>query len=340
MPSKTNTPSAYDAVIVGGGPAGLSAALILGRCRRRVLVCDVGKPRNFASHGLHGFLSRDGIEPAELLRVGREQLEPYGVEMILREVTDAAMAPDGFRVTLGDGRVLSARKLLLASGVVDRLPEFEGAAEMYGRSLFHCPYCDGWESRDMPLAAYGPGREAYGLALALKTWSPDVVLCTGGESRLVARDRARLRRHGIPVREEAILRLEGDEGRLRRVVFAAGEPLDRGAMFFKTGQHQRSPLAQRLGCDFNSRGTVRTNRFEGTGVPGLYVAGDASEDVQLVIVAAAEGAKAGFAMNKSLQKEDLALAEGGRREAAGGRRQAGGGRGPGAERPAGARRPR
>ncbi|MDQ2871449.1 MAG: NAD(P)/FAD-dependent oxidoreductase [Acidobacteriota bacterium] len=318
--SNTNTLSAYDAVIVGGGPAGLSAALILGRCRRRVLVCDLGKPRNFASHALHGFLSRDGIEPAELLRIGREQLQPYGVEMILREVTDAAVAQDGFRVTLGDGRVLAARRLLLASGVVDRLPEFEGAAEMYGRSLFHCPYCDGWESRDMPLAAYGPGREAYGLALALKTWSQDVVLCTGGDARLAARDRARLRRLGISVREEAILRLEGDEGRLRRIVFAAGEPLDRGAMFFKTGQHQRSPLAQRLGCDFNSRGTVRTNRFEGSGVPGLYVAGDASEDVQLVVVAAAEGAKAGFAMNRSLQKEDLAIAERGRGEAAGGRR--------------------
>ena len=310
MSLNASSPSPYDAVIVGGGPAGLSAALILGRCRRRVLVCDVGKPRNFASHGLHGFLTRDGIEPAELLRIGREQLEPYGVEMILREVTDAAVAPDGFRITLGDGRVVSARKLLLASGVVDRLPEFEGAAEMYGRSLFHCPYCDGWESRDAPLAAYGPDREAYGLALALKTWSDDVVLCTGAEATLLPRDRARLRRLGIPIREEAIVRLEGEDGRLRRIVFAAGEPLDRGAMFFKTRQHQRFPLAERLGCEFNAAGTVRTDRFGGSRVPGLYVAGDASEDVQLVVVAAAEGAKAGFAINKMLQKEDLALAEG------------------------------
>ncbi len=275
-----------------------------------MLVCDLGKPRNFASHGVHGFLTRDGIEPPELLRIGREQLEPYGVEMILREVTDAAKAPVGFRVTLGDGRIVSARKLLLASGVVDRLPDFEGAVEMYGRSLFHCPYCDGWEARDLPLAAYGPDREAYGLALALKTWSPDVVLCTGGEAALLPKDRARLERLGIPVRREPIVRLEGEDGRLRRIVFAGGEPLERRAMFFKTGQHQRSPLAERLGCEFNARGTVKTDRFEGSCVPGLYVAGDASEDVQLVVVAAAEGAKAGFAMNRSLQKEDLAQAEG------------------------------
>ncbi|MEO8189177.1 MAG: NAD(P)/FAD-dependent oxidoreductase [Acidobacteriota bacterium] len=302
--------AAYDAIIVGGGPAGLSAALILGRCRRRVLVCDLGKPRNFASHALHGFLTRDGIEPAELLRIGREQLEQYGVEMILREVTDAAVTPDGFRVTLGDGRVVSARKLLLASGVVDRLPDFEGAAAMYGRSLFHCPYCDGWESKDLPLAAYGAGRDAYGLALALKTWSADVALCTGGDAALLPRDRARLARLGIQIREERIVRLEGHDGRLRRIVFASGEPLERGAMFFKTRQHQRSQLAERLGCEFNDRGTVRTDRLEGSNVPGLYVAGDASEDVQLVVVAAAEGAKAGFAINKTLQKEDLAIAEG------------------------------
>ncbi len=310
MTVNTASASAYDAVIVGGGPAGLSAALILGRCRRRVLICDLGKPRNFASHALHGFLTRDGIEPAELLRIGREQLEQYGVEMILREVTDAAVTSDGFRITLGDGRVVSARKLLLASGVVDRLPDFEGAAEMYGRSLFHCPYCDGWESKDLPLAAYGTDRDAYGLALSLKTWSADVALCTGGAATLLPRDRSRLARLGIPIREERIVRLEGEDGRLRRIVFASGEPLERGAMFFKTGQHQRSHLAERLGCEFNDRGTVRTDRFEGSCVPGLYVAGDASEDVQLVVVAAAEGAKAGFAINKTLQKEDLAIAEG------------------------------
>lgn len=296
--------SSYDAIIVGGGPAGLSAALLLGRCRRRVLVCDVGKPRNAASHAMHCFLTRDGVSPADFLRIGREQLEPYGVEILLREVVEAEATENGFSVSLGDGRRLFCRKLLLATGVVDQLPGFEGAKERYGSSVFHCPYCDGFERRDQALAAYGPGRAALGLALSLKTWSSDVVLCTGGQGSLRPADRELLERNGIAVRRERILRLEGADGGLERIVFEKGEPLERQALFFHTGQHQRSPIAERLGCEFNRRGTIRTNRLEGTRVPGLYAAGDATEDVQLVIVAAAEGAKAGFAINAALQKEE------------------------------------
>ena len=296
--------SAYDAIIVGGGPAGLSAALILGRCRRRVLVCDSGQPRNAASHAMHGFLTRDGIAPGEFLRLAREQLVPYGVEVILRQVVDAEVTSGGFEVVLSDGRRLTCRKLLLATGVVDRLPDLEGAKEMYGRSLFHCPYCDGWESRDRPLAVYGSDHSSVGLALGLKTWSADVVLLTGGR-RLAREEAERLVRNGVAIRREKVARMEGAEGRLERVVFASGEPLERTAMFFHSGAHQRSPLADRLGCEFDRRGAVRTNQFEGTRVPGLYVAGDASDDVQLVVVAAAEGAKAGFAINTALQKEDL-----------------------------------
>ncbi|MEO8430936.1 MAG: NAD(P)/FAD-dependent oxidoreductase [Acidobacteriota bacterium] len=298
---------AYDAIIVGGGPAGLSAALLLGRCGRRVLVCDVGKPRNAASHAMHGFLTRDGIPPAEFLRIAREDLKPYGVEIVLREVSDAQATESGFTVSLGDGRRLSCRMLLLASGVVDRLPEFDGVRELYGSSVFHCPYCDAFERRGQSLAAYGPGRAAVGLALSLRTWSDDVVLCTGGRGRLTAADLQRLERNGVRIRRERIERLESDDGALRRIVFEKGDPLDRQALFFNTGQHQRSPLAERLGCAFNRRGAIRTNRLAWTRIPGLYAAGDASEDVQLVVVAAAEGAKAGFAINAALQKEERGL---------------------------------
>ena len=294
----------YDAIVIGGGPAGLSAALILGRCRRRVLVCDFGQPRNAASHAMHGYLTRDGVSPAEFLRLGREELAAYGVEMLLRQAVDAEVTPGGFDIVLGDGRRLSCRKLLLATGVVDRLPEVEGAREMYGRSLFHCPYCDGWESRDLPLAVIGSDHASAGLALGLKTWSADVVLCTGGR-RLATREAARLTDNGIPIRRERVLRFEGTDGRLERILFARGDPIERRAAFFHSGAHQKSSLAEHLGCDFDRRGSVRTNKLEGTRVPGLYVAGDASDDVQLVVVAAAEGAKAGFAINAALQKEEL-----------------------------------
>lgn len=157
-----------------------------------------------------------------------------------------------------------------------------------------------------PLVVYGRSAGAIGLALSLKTWSKDVVLCSDGRARLTPAQRKALSRNGVRLREERILRLEGRGGALRRVVFRRGPPLSRAALFFATGQYQRSALAESLGCEFNRKGTVKTDRFERTCVPGLFCVGDASEDVQLVIVAAAEGAKAAFALNAALQKEDLA----------------------------------
>ena len=300
----------FDAVIVGAGPAGLNAALILGRCRRRVLVCDAGHPRNAVSHALHGFLTRDGVEPAELRGVGREQLRHYPtVEVRDIEVADATCADKGFAVTLRDGTTVSCRKLLLATGVTDRLPRIDGFHAFYGVSVFHCPYCDGWEVRDQPIAIYGSGEHGSGLALELTGWSADLVLCTDGPAQLDKRAVDRLTCHGIGLREERITRLEGRDGILERIVFTNGDALERRAMFFSTGEHQGSDLAPRLGCAFTDKGAVQTGEYEATDIPGLYVAGDASRLVQLAIVAAAEGAEAAFAMNAAMLKEDLAERE-------------------------------
>jgi len=300
-------PQRRDVVIVGAGPAGLSAALMLGRCRRSVLIVDSGKNRNAASHALHGFLTRDGTPPSEFLRLAREELTRYEtVELRSGEVVAAECQSNAFCITLASGEEVHARKLLLATGVVDNLPGIPGFLELYGRSVFHCPYCDGWELRDQPLAIYGRGDRGLGVALELTAWSRDLVLCTDGPSEIDAESLERLARNRIAVREERVARLEGNgDGILQRIVFAAGEPLDRRALFFTTGQYQRSDLLMRLGCEFNDKGTVRTGKYETTHLPGLYVAGDASRAVQWVIVAAAEGAEAAFAINTDLVKEEL-----------------------------------
>lgn len=303
----STTPAFYDVIIVGAGPAGLSAALMLGRCRRRVLVCDNGRPRNAPSHALHGFLSRDGTPPAEFLRLSREELAEYHtVECRDVTVTAATCGEDGrFAVELETGERFQSRKLLLATGVCDNLPEIPGFAELYGRSVFHCPYCDGWEQRDRPLAVYGRGERGLGLSLELTAWSRDVVLCTDGPAEIDEEGRGRLARNGIAVREERVARLEGQDGVLTQVVFRGGAALPRHALFFTTGQYQRSDLLVRLGCEFNDKGTVRTGKYESTHIHGLFVAGDASRAVQWVVVAAAEGAEAAFAINSDLTREEL-----------------------------------
>lgn len=301
----------WDVIIVGAGPAGLNAALVLGRCRRRVLVFDNGKPRNAASRALHGFLTRDGIAPTELRRIGREQIAKYeSVRFIDATVVEAARADGGFWVQTSDGQGFSTRKLLLAAGVVDELPEIEGFEELYGRGVFHCPYCDGWEVRDQPLAVYGRGDDkGGGLALELLLWSRDVVLCTDGPSGLSAAYRDRLARGGIPVREERIARLQPEdesENNSFDITFEAGPALPRRALFFNTGRHQSTNLAERLGCElYEEAGCRIDDTRQVTTVPGLYVAGDASRDVLQAVVAAAEGVEAAKAINTALLKEDL-----------------------------------
>jgi thioredoxin reductase len=297
----------YDCVIVGAGPAGLSAALMLGRCRRQVLVCDTGEPRNVRSTGIHNYLTRDGTRPAEFLDLAWNEVGRYpSIEFRRIEVLDATSSPDGFRVVCANGEQIGARKLLLATGVVDELPDIEGLAALYGTSVHHCPYCDGWEWRERPLAVYGAGEEGSALSLGLTVWSKDIVLCTDGPSRLSSEDGDKLRALGIDIREDPILRLEGREGRLERIVFQRGEPLAREALFVCAPQRQRSELARKLGCRFTNKGAVNTGSCEATDVPGLYVAGDASKEAQFVIVAAAEGAEAGMAINKALLKDELA----------------------------------
>ena len=297
----------FDVIIVGGGPAGLSAALVLGRCLRRVLVCDGGKPRNARSHSLNGYLTRDGITPAEFLTLGRAELTRYGVEQRHVSVDDVVGSPPGFDVVLATGERLTARTVLLATGVRDHLPDVPGVDECYGVSVHHCPYCDGWESRGQVIAALGDPTSPAGLALSLRTWSRNVIACTNATTRIPPSQRRELARHDIPVYESRIVRLDHDHGRARRLVFEDGTDVACQRVFFASSQSQQCPLAERLGCEFTSKGTVKTDHLGRSCVPGLYVVGDASRDVQFVVVAAAEGAKAGVAINQALQTANQAL---------------------------------
>jgi thioredoxin reductase len=295
----------HDVIIVGGGPAGLSAALILGRCRRRVLLIDAGHPRNAVTPRMHGFLGRDGRAPGSLRDEARRELATYDtVEIWDGRVVDAVRAPDGFRVVMDDQRRADARRMILATGLRTDLPAIEGFSEFWGHGVHHCPYCDGYENRDRPLAVYGPGEAGKGLALELTAWSRDLALFTDGPCGLDAPERDRLARNGIRIEERAVARLEGEDGRFSRIRLRDGTALNCAALFFTTGPCIPSPLVERLGCDLSRKGTVPTGDYEETNVPGLYVAGDASRRVQLAIVAAAEGAMAAFAINTELLRED------------------------------------
>lgn len=219
---------------------------------------------------------------------------------------DAARQGRMFEVTVDDGAKFQCRKLLLATGLVDKLPEVSNVEEFYGRSVHHCPYCDGWGWRDQPIAAYGRGDDkGGGLALELTLWSQDLVLCTDGPSELSDDYRHRLAHRGIEVREERIAGLEGADGMLESIVFEDDKRLSRHALFFNTQARQASDLATRLVCDFDEQGGVARNQFAMTSVSGVYVAGDASRDVLQVIVGAAEGAEAAVAINTALLKEDM-----------------------------------
>lgn len=294
----------FDVIIVGAGPAGLSGALVLGRCQRRVLLFDDGTARNAASRAVHGFFTRDGCSPADLQRIGFEQLRPYSVTIHRAHVSRASKVPGGFAV-YADHTHWCGKKLLLATGVRDRELDVPGAAELTGAGVYQCPYCDGWEVRGRALGAYVPNHEAVEFALGMLTWSSDVALFTGGLVRLDRRARERLARHRIATYEAPVTAIAGEPGRLEAIVLASGERVRRDALFVHAGQTTHSKLAQELGCRVLPNGTIRAGDRQNTQIRGLYIAGDLATDVQAISVAVADGYKAGVAINRELREEQF-----------------------------------
>jgi thioredoxin reductase len=294
-----------DVAIVGGGPAGLSAALMLGRCLRRVVVIDAGEHRNRKAHAIHGYLTRDGTAPTDLLRLAETELLRYPtVRLNSGIVTGVDGARGAFVVRTADGAAIAARRVLLATGVIDVIPVIAGLPELYGRSVHHCPHCDGFEYAGRPIGVYGQAGFGVEAALAMLAWSDDVVLFTDGRP-LTSEDRRRCEAQGVTVRDERVVRLEGQGGQLERVVLAGGEAVARRALFLVAGQREQSDLAKLLGCELNADGIIVADEHSVTSVPGVYVAGDASIGEQLVVVAAAQGAIAATKIHASLHEEDL-----------------------------------
>jgi thioredoxin reductase len=301
----------YDCIVIGAGPAGLSASLFLARYRRRTLTFHHNSPRNEYAHGVHGFLGHDGISPAELLARGRDEVTAYGGLIVESCVTGVErLANEHFRIRIGNGdhtaqdlRTFDARRLLLATGLRDLTPDCPGFRDFYGVSVHHCPDCDGYECIDKRIAVLGTGTKTVGFALKLLTWTNNLTLINSDASGLSNDDRAKLADFNISVRDQSIAALEGDleSQQLQRVSFTDGDALECDALFFNLGTEPASNLHTMLGCKLDeSCGLIWVDRTRQTSVEGVYAAGDITPNSQLAVVAAAEGAMAAIQIHDSL----------------------------------------
>jgi len=290
--------NSFDVLVVGGGAAGLSAALMLGRARRRVVVVDGGAPRNAPAAHMHGFLSRDGLPPSDLLKAGREELDGYGVEILEDNVT---RLDRGFTARLASGRELTARRVLVATGVHDDLPDIPGLRESWGTDAVTCPYCHGYEVRDQPLGVLGTEPASVEHALLVRQWSPDVVYFahTAPPSEV---DRERLDARGIRVADGLVTALRREDGHLTGIELG-GRFVPRVALFVRTRTVPHDELLRGLGYE---EGAVDPSGK--TGVPGVWAAGNVVDARATVIIAAAQGAAAGGALNHDLVTEDVGRA--------------------------------
>jgi thioredoxin reductase len=308
-------PIPYDVVIVGGGPAGLSAALIFGRARKRVALFDAGSPRNAAATHINGFVTRDGTPPAEFRRIGREQLRAYPAV----EVRDAAIESitregELFTVSVGDERI-EARRVLLCVGMIDELPDLPGARELWGKSIFQCPYCHAWEIQDRAFGVLATSLMLVEFALFLTGWTRDLVVFTGGAFPVPEELRARLDDAGVRVEERPIRALRARDGHLDAVELVGGEAVARDVLFTRTAQRQTalvSGLVSTLGLELDEQGYVRVSEQKATSVAGVHAAGDLTTMLQGALMAAAAGAQAAYMMNHGLTLEAVAR-EGARR---------------------------
>jgi thioredoxin reductase len=291
-----------DVVVIGGGAAGLSAALVLGRARRRVAVVDAGAPRNAPASHMHGYLSRDGLPPAELLRSGREEAAGYGVEFVSGDV--ASVEP-GFRIALAHGPTLEARRVLIATGATDDFPSIPGLAERWGKDFLHCPYCHGWEVRDEPLGILGTNSGSVEHAHLVRQWSDDLIFFTHAYAP-TGTERERLEARGIRVADGAVTGIVVEDDRLTAVILDGGRTVERTALFVRPDIRPRgTQLIEQLGPETDESGFIRVDGAGRTSVPGIWAAGNVANPRAQVVTAAGEGSAAAISINADLVEDDL-----------------------------------
>lgn len=292
----------YDCAIIGGGPAGLNAALVLGRARRHVLLLDDDKARNRVTREAHGFITRDGIKPAEFRKLAHAEIAQYPSVEFKNEtaVSITRLSKNEFSITTSGGYTLSSTKILLATGLKDEQPNIPDIEQFYGTSLFSCPYCDGWELRDKPLAVIAD-KNVYKLAKEAYIWSEDLAVFTNGEGRLELEERNRLLAKGIRVYEDMISGLEGENGQLRSVRLEDGTLIDRSGGFVTPVWSLPHSFAEELGCELNEYGGIQTDRYGRTNIWNVYAAGDTTHIVPAqLIIAAGTGSAAAIGINGDL----------------------------------------
>ncbi|MDT5011326.1 MAG: hypothetical protein QOH57_2943 [Mycobacterium sp.] len=297
--------SDYDVVVIGGSAAGLSAGLVLSRARRKVLVVDSGTPRNAPAEHMHGFLSRDGLPPGELLALGRDEVKGYGGEFLDGAVTELVRCgTSGFWVLLSNGQRVSARRLLVATGLRDELPDIPGLRERWARDVLHCPYCHGYEVRDQQLGVLGGSPDTVRYAQMVRQWADDVVFFVP-TGTLTQAQRSQLVSRAIKIVEGTVQRILVEDDQLCGVELDDGRTIRRVALFVPPRFVPNNDLLVGIGCDIDEDGWVVTGINGHTSVPGVWVAGNVANPRAQVITAAGEGSAAAIALNADLVDEDV-----------------------------------
>ncbi|MFC7684479.1 NAD(P)/FAD-dependent oxidoreductase [Ureibacillus sp. GCM10028918] len=296
-----------DCVVVGGGPSGLNASLVLARARKNIILFDEDKPRNAVTSESHGFITRDGIKPSEFKRLAKEDLMKYpNLTIQNQRVVHIKKWKQSFSIYTKSGHVYESRKVILSTGLKDVLPSIDGVHDFYGTSLFSCPFCDGWELKDLPLVLISDNPSAFHKVKLIFNWSKDLIICTNGKQIFSIEQQELLSKNNIKVIEEEILSLQGEAGQLKTIRFTNGKELERSGGFVSAALKQASTIAESLGCKQHKNGGIVIDNMGRTSIQGVYASGDISLSTpSQVINAASEGSIVAMGVINDLVGEDF-----------------------------------